>query len=159
LSLVYDELRRLAASYMRRERANHTLQPTALVHEAYLRMIDQKTAGWDDRTHFFGVAARIMRQVLVDHARKLNAAKRKKDRVQVSLDRVANPSRKEEIDLVALDEALRELAAFDERKSQVVELRFFAGLTLEEVAQALGVSKRTAESDWFMARAWLRDKL
>ena len=159
LEVVYEELRRLAGSHLRRERVNHTLQPTALVHEAYLRLVDQKSVEWEDRSHFFGIATRIMRQVLVDHARRAGAAKRKKDRVRMTLERVETPSDAPDFDVLELDEALQKLTAMDERKGRVVELRFFGGLTLDEVAKTLGVSKRTAESDWFMARAWLRDTL
>jgi RNA polymerase sigma factor (TIGR02999 family) len=156
--VVYEELRELARSHLRRERANHTLQPTALVNEAYLRVVDQHAADWRDRSHFFALAARLMRQILIDHARRRAAAKRGGDRRRVTLADVAHPERAD-VDLLALDEALEAFAALDARKAKVVELRYFGGLTMEEVAEALGVSLRTAESDWFLARAWLRTRL
>lgn len=157
--IVYDELRDLAAACFRRERVSHTLQPTALVHEAFLRVVDQSAVNLEDRSHFFGLASRVMRQVLVDHARRQNAVKRKKDRVQMTLDRVVHPSEGSDIDVEALHDALQKLAEMDERKSRVVELRFFGGLTVEEAAVVLGVSKRSVEADWFLARAWLRGEL
>ena len=153
--LVYGELRRRAAAYLRRERRSHTLQPTALVHEAYLRLIDQSRIAWQNRAQFYGVAACIMRRVLVDHARAARMAKRSGRLVSVTLEdhhaAVAAP----DIDVLALDEALTRLAEFDRRKSAVAELRFFSGLSVEESAHVLGVSVTTVEREWRAARAWL----
>ena len=157
LPVVYRELRRQAAGYLRRERRDHTLPATALVHEAYLRLVGER-APWENRNHFFGVAARVMRQVLVDHARRHGAAKRGGAWTRVSLEGAEGASRTPErsIDLVALDRALEELAAIDAGKARVVELRYFAGLSLEETAETLGVSPSTVTREWRMARAWLR---
>ena len=155
LPLVYAELRRLAASYLRRERAGHTLQPTALVHEAYLRLIDQTQVHWQNRAHFFGVAAQMMRRILVDHARSQQAEKRGGDYQKLSLDENIDVSGERAADLVALDEALERLAEIDPAKSRVVELRFFGGLSVEETAQVLGVSAPTVKRQWRMAKAWL----
>jgi len=159
MPLVYEELHRLAQSYMRRERANQTLQTTALIHEAYLRLIDASRVQWQNRAHFFGVAARLMRQILVAFARERGYQKRGGGANQVSLDEamVIDEGRGE--DLVALDEGLGALAQFDVRKAQVVEMRFFGGLTEEEIAAALGVSPETVRRDWRLARSWLRRKL
>jgi len=157
--LVYDELRRLAQSYMRRERANQTLQTTALIHEAYLRLIDASRVQWQNRAHFFGVAARLMRQVLVAFARERGYQKRGGGAQQVSLDETMVIDEGQDEDLVALDEALSALAQFDARKAQVVEMRFFGGLTEDEIAAALGVSPETVRRDWRLARSWLRRKL
>jgi RNA polymerase sigma-70 factor, ECF subfamily len=159
LPLVYDELHRLAAAYMSRERGNHTLQTTALVNEAYLRLVDQKSAGWQDRAHFFAVAAKVMRQILIDHARGRARAKRGGGGQRVSLDEGAMLSEERAADLLALDEALRKLAGLDQRKSEVVELRFFGGLTVEETAEVLNVTPKTVTRDWTMARAWLYREL
>lgn len=159
LPLVYDDLRALAASSLRQERANHTLQPTALAHEVYLRMVDQTRTTWRDRNHFFAIAAQAMRRVLVDHARGKGRAKRGGDRVRVELSEAVAVTPERDVDVLALNEAMERLQALDERQSRVVELRFFAGLTMDEVADALGVSKRTAEGDWTMARAWLKREL
>lgn len=155
LAVLYDELRRLAASYLRRERPDHTLQPTALVHEAYLRLVEQREQNWQNRAHFVGVSAHVMRQILVDHARQRNAAKRGGQAQPLPLDetQVAGTQRPE--DLVALDEALSRLETFDRRQSQVVELRFFGGLTEDEISHVLGISVRTIKRDWNVARAWL----
>ena len=159
MPLVYAELRKRAAAYLRRERPGHTLQPTALVHEAYLRMAGQDRAAWKNRAQFFGVAACMMRRILVDHARALNMAKRTGRLINVELQDdhavVAAP----DIDVLALDEALTRLAAFDARKTAVAELRFFSGLSVEETAQVLGVSVATVERDWQVARAWLYSAL
>ena len=155
MPLVYGELHRRAAAYLRRERRDHTLQPTALVNEAYMRLVGQNRAVWKNRAQFFGVAACIMRRILVDHARAGKMAKRSGRSVRVTLDeRVAgvNPTN---IDVLALDEALARLAAFDAKKSEVAELRFFAGLSLEEIGHVLGVSVATVEREWQAARAWL----
>ena len=157
--LVYAELRRLAKSYMRKERAGHTLQTTALIHEAYLRLIDAGQVEWQNRTHFFGVAARAMRQILVEMARERGCQKRGGGARQISLDEAMTIGAGLDEDLVALDEALDALAQFDARKAQIVEMRFFGGLTEEEIAAALGVSTETVRRDWRLARSWLRRKL
>ncbi len=155
LPLVYNELRQLAAKYLRREREGHTLQPTALVHEAYLRLIDQKQVRWQNRAHFFGIAAQMMRRILVDHARTHNAEKRGGEFQLLSLDENIDVSATPAADLVALDDALNRLAAIDEQKSRIVELRFFGGLSVEETAEVLGVSTPTIKRQWRMAKAWL----
>jgi RNA polymerase sigma factor (TIGR02999 family) len=159
MPLVYDELRRLADHYLRRERPDHTLQPTALVHEAYLKLIDQTRVDWQNRAHFFGVAAQLMRRILVDHARRHQASKRGGFRQKLTLDEAVDYSQTRDIDLVRLDEALTALAQFDARQSRVVELRFFGGLTIEETAEALSVSPATVKVDWSMAKAWLRREI
>ncbi len=160
MPLVYDELRKLAASYLRGERASPTLQPTVLIHEAYLRLVGQHTPQWEGRGHFFGVAARLMRQILVDHARTRIAAKRGGGQVKVSLDD-APPIFSNEMaaGLVALDEALGRLALVDERKCRVVEMRSFGGLSVEETAAALGVSEPTVKRETRLAQAWLKREL
>jgi RNA polymerase sigma factor (TIGR02999 family) len=156
LPLVYDELRRLAAGYLRRERPGHTLQPTALVHEAYVRLIDQRQVDWANRAQFVGLAAVMMRRVLVNHARDRVADKRGGGAEHVPLtvagDRIGGPP---EIDFLDLHDALERLAALDPRKSQIVELKFFGGLTMEEIADTVGVSRATVEREWTFARAWL----
>jgi RNA polymerase sigma factor (TIGR02999 family) len=159
MPLVYDELRALAESYLRRERSDHTLQATALVHEAYVRLIDQRDVEWRNRAHFFAVAAQAIRRILVDHARTHKRAKRGGgyQRVQLDADVAALPET--DIDLLALDEALGRLADLHARQAQIVELRFFGGLSLKEVAEYIGVSPRTVDGDWSMARAWLRREL
>jgi len=154
LPLVYDELRRLAAHYLRRERSDHTLQPTALVHEAYLRLIDQNVS-WQNRAHFFGVAAQMMRRILVDYARSRLAAKRGSGGIKVSLDDALNLTDERAGDLVALDDALERLAEFDPQKSKIVELRFFGGLSVDEAAEVLGIGTATVTRQWKMAKAWL----
>jgi len=159
LPLVYDELRRLASGYMRRERSDHTLQTTPLVHEAYLRLIDQTQVEWKDRVHFFGIAARLMRQILVDHARTRDAQKRGGDLTKLSLDEAVSFSKKRDIDLVELDDALLSLASFDEQQSRIVELRFFGGLTIEETAEVLRISPSTIKREWGLAKAWLRREI
>lgn len=151
---IYDELRRLAAWYLRGERPNHTLQPTALVHETYLRLIDQTRADWKDRAHFFAIAAREMRHILVDSARRRKAGKRGAGVVAISLDD-AEQTVPEPVDLVLLDHALLSLDLHDPRARQVVELRFFGGLSVEETAEALGISAATVKRDWEFARLWL----
>jgi RNA polymerase sigma factor (TIGR02999 family) len=160
-ALVYDELRRLAASALRHERSDHTLQPTALVHEAYLRLADEPTARWENRSHFMAVAARAMRRILVDHARKHTAAKRGSGAVRLSLDDLeraaANPG--DDVDLVALDDALGRLASLDPRQARIVELRFFGGLSVEETAVVVNSSARTVKRDWQVARAWLKREM
>ncbi|HEX8096973.1 MAG TPA: sigma-70 family RNA polymerase sigma factor [Pyrinomonadaceae bacterium] len=160
MPLVYGELRRLANNYLRRERANHTLQPTALVNEAYLKLVDQRNARWQNRAQFFGVAAQLMRRILVDHARTHQAQKRGgSDRQRLSLTNVDRVSAEPDVDLLALHEALNELAELDPQQARIVELKFFGGLSIEEAAEALGVGHATVERDWKMARAWLRSKL
>ena len=160
MPLVYAELRRLANNYLRRERANHTLQPTALVNEAYMRLVDQKNARWQNRAQFFGVAAQLMRRILVDHARLHQALKRGgSDQERLSLTNVERVADKPDIDLLALHEALNELAEVDPQQSRIVELKFFGGLSIEETAEVLGIGHATVERDWKMARAWLRSKL
>ena len=155
LPAVYQELRKIASGYLRGERAGHTLQPTALIHEAYLRLIDQNFPPWQSRTHFFGVAAQLMRQILVEHARSHQAAKRGGGGQKLSLDEATVYSVEQAADLVALDDALRTLAALDERKCRVVELRFFGGLSVEETAEVLGVSVATIGREQRLAQAWL----
>jgi RNA polymerase sigma factor (TIGR02999 family) len=153
--LVYDQLRRLAARQLRHERRGHTLQPTALVHEAYLRLAGQRAPEWPDRAHFFAMAAGVMRHVLVDHARRNRAAKRGGSACRVSLDEAAAAGPPLELEVIALDEALQELATLDADQARIVELRFFGGLTVEEAAAVLGVSAATVQRDWRTARAWL----
>ncbi len=156
---VYDEFRRLAAGYLDRERKNHTLQPTALVHEAYLKLVDQDRADWSGRTHFYAVGAQAMRRILVDHARKHQAAKRGGGRPRITLDEgLVAESRRDE-DLLALEDALVRLNELDPQQAKIVELRFFGGLTVAEVAEVLGMSKRSVEREWTMVRAWLRREL
>ena len=155
MPLVYEELRRMANHYMRNERRGHTLQTSALVNEAYLRLVDQENIEWQNRAHFFGVAAQAMRRILVDHARSRNYQKRGGGAQQVSLDEAMTLAGDRAAELIALDDALRELARMDERKSRVVELRYFGGLSLEETAEALGVSVPTVTRDWNTAKAWL----
>ena len=159
MPLVYEELRRMAKRYMDRQKPDHTLQTTALIHEAYLRLVDQKEARWQNRAHFFAVAAQAMRQILVDYARTRHAAKRGGEASAVSLDEAAVVSRQRAGELVALDDALQSLAAFDRRKSQVVELRYFGGLSVEETAKVLKVSSETVLRDWRLAKTWLLREL
>jgi len=155
IPLVYDELRRQATRHLRRERRNHTLRPTALVHEAYMRLVGQRQAVWKSRTQFFAVAAQMMRRVLVDHARRHRAAKRAGSLCRVTLDEGVASYEPRDLDLVALEDALTELAALDPGKARMVELRFFGGLNLEDAAEVLGVSAATVTREWRMARAWL----
>ena len=158
LTLVYDELRYLAYKYMQNERADHTLQPTALVHEAYVRLVDTKNPNWESRTHFFGFASRVMRQVLIEHARRKNAKKRQGGLQKVVLDEtVSFPSLdgRDELDLLEINNAIEALGEIDKRQAEIVELRFFGGLTYEETAEVLGVSSRTIQREWTMAKAWL----
>jgi RNA polymerase sigma factor (TIGR02999 family) len=152
---VYKDLRKRAAAYLRRERRDHTLQPTALVHEAYLRLIDQRRTEWQNRAQFLGVASEMMRRILVDRARRARVERRSGRWVQVTLDGRLAGSQGPDIDVLALDQALNRLADFDPRKSRIAELRFFGGLSLEEMAHVLGISVATAERDWRAARAWL----
>jgi RNA polymerase sigma-70 factor (ECF subfamily) len=161
-SLVYGELRRLAERFMREERREHTLQATALVHEAYLKLIDQTRVNWRGRTHFFAVAARVMRRVLIDYARGHAREKRGAGWQRITLADTLEPSRSPDLsieEILSLSAALDKLARLDERQARIVELRFFAGLTVPEVADALDVSTRTVEGDWMHARAWLRREL
>ena len=155
MPLVYDELRRLAHHYMRREHPGHTLQTTALVNEAYFRLVDQKHVHWQNRAHFFAISAQLMRRILIDHARSHQFVKRGGGAHKVSLDEVAVVAQEQAADLLALDDALRSLAAIDERKGRIVELRFFGGLSAEETAEALKISPRTVMREWSMAKAWL----
>ena len=160
MPLVYSELRRLASNYLRRERAEHTLQPTALVNEAYLKLVDQRNAKWQNRAHFFGIAAQLMRRILVDHARQRQAVKRGGvEQQRLSITSAEAVMKQPEIDLLALNEALEELAEMDPQQSRIVELKFFGGLSIEETAEVLGISHATVERDWKMARAWLRRQL
>jgi len=160
MPLVYHELRKLAAGYLKDERRNHTLQPTALIHEAYLKMVDQDLPEWQNRAHFFGVAARLMRQILVDHARTRGASKRGGVQPTVSLEDAPPVFTLEDAtSLLILDDALTKLASFDERKSRVVEMRAFGGMTVEDTARALGVSEPTVKRDMRLAQAWLRREL
>ena len=157
--LVHDELHRLAHRYMNREGPGHMLQTTALVNEAYLRLVDSSHVRWQNRAHFFAVSAQLMRRILVDFARSRNYLKRGGNAVQVSLDKVLAITPEQDLDVVALDEALNALAAIDERKSQVVELRFFGGLNIEETAEVLKVSPDTVMRDWRLAKVWLLRQL
>jgi RNA polymerase sigma factor (TIGR02999 family) len=159
MPVVYAELRRLANSYLRNERPDHTLQATELIHEAYLRLIDQDTPQWESRAHFFGVAARLMRQILVDHARSRAAIRRGGDQQRISLDDTLLFSEDQAAELVAFDEALSRLAALDERKCRIIEMRSFGGMSVEETAEALGVSVPTIKRDMRLAKAWLRREL
>jgi RNA polymerase sigma factor (TIGR02999 family) len=160
LPYVYDELRRRAARYLRHERINHTLQTTALVHEAYLKLVDQESVEWKDRGHFFAVAAQAMRRILVDHAKHRNRAKRGGPGGDLQLDEALEiPAVENSVDIQALDEALSRLAKIDPQQERLVELRYFAGLSLEETAQAMNISRATAAREWQMAKAWLHREL
>ena len=159
LPVLYQELHRLASSYLSREGTGHTLQPTALLHEAYLRLIDQRRVNWQNRAQFLGLAAGMMRRILVNHARDRAAQKRGGGAVPVSLSLVESPSGRPDVELIALEDALERLAALDQRKSRVVELKFFGGLTIEEIAEVLQVSGATVEREWAFARAWLYDAI
>jgi RNA polymerase sigma factor (TIGR02999 family) len=160
LPFIYDELRRRAAAYLRRERVNHTLQTTALVHEAYLKLVDQKAVQWKDRDHFFAVAAQAMRRILVDHAKSKNRAKRGGALTDIQLDNAVEAALVEsEVDIEALDEALSRLAVVDPDQERLVELRFFAGLSLEEAAAVMNISRATAAREWQVAKSWLYREL
>ena len=159
MPIVYDELRRLARRHRRRERLDHTLQTTALVHEAYLKLVNQEHANWQNRAQFFAIAAQLMRRILVDYARNHRAAKRGGDYIKLSLDNAAPLFDEKSTDLLALDEALDRLAELDPQQSRVVELRVFGGLNVEQSAAALGISPRTVKREWSMARAWLHQQL
>ena len=155
LPLVYDDLRRRAAAYLRHERADHTLQPTALIHEAYLRLVDQQQVTWQNRAQFFGLAAQMMRRILIDHARARRSAKRPAAAVKVTLDEYIGQVNPVDCDVLLLNQALDELASFDPEQAKIVELRYFGGLAENEVAQVLGVSRSTVTREWQTARAWL----
>lgn len=159
IPVVYDELRRQAAGYLRRERPGHTLQSAALIHEAYLRLVNQQNIEWQNRAHFYAIAARLMRQILVDHARRRNASKRGGSDIRVSLEEAMVASPETNVDLVALDEALTRLADIDPQQAKIVELRYFSQLSVEETAEVLGVSSRTVRRDWNVAKAWLRQQI
>ncbi|HQR35264.1 MAG TPA: sigma-70 family RNA polymerase sigma factor [Blastocatellia bacterium] len=159
LGIVYDELRRQAARYLRRERPDHTLQPTALVHEAYLQLIDQSRVSWENRAHFFGAAARLMRRVLVDHARAHQAEKRGSGEEKLALDEAIAVPESKDLNILALNDALEELARLDEQQSRIVELRYFGGLSIEETATITGVSPATVKREWAMAKVWLHNQI
>ncbi|UCF34170.1 MAG: sigma-70 family RNA polymerase sigma factor [Phycisphaerales bacterium] len=159
MPLVYGELQTLASRALRRERPDHTLETTALVHEAYLRLIDQRRVQWRHRAHFYAVAAQLMRRILVDHARKHDAEKRGGARDKVALEDAVMATGEQPVDLAALNEALNRLAQFDPQQNRIVELRFFGGLTIEETAEVLGVSPATVKRDWTVAKAWLRREI
>jgi RNA polymerase sigma factor (TIGR02999 family) len=159
MPLVYDELRKLAGGYLQGERTDHTLQATALVHEAYIRLIDWENVSWQNRAHFFALAAQVMRHILVDHARQKRAQKRGGGMTKLSLEEAVSFAQQREVDVVALDDALEELAQFDAAQSKIVELRFFGGLTIEETAEALRISPATVKREWTLAKAWLHNKI
>ena len=156
---LYDDLRRVAGRYMQGEPTGHTLQPTALVHEAFVRLIDQREVPWRDRAQFFALASRMMRRILVDHARGRKADKRGGERQRFTINDMDRASPQPQVDLIALDEALEGLAAISELQSQIVEMRFFGGLTIEEAAEVLGVGKRSVDREWACAKAWLYREL
>ena len=159
IPIVYDELRRQASRYLRRERAGHTLQTTALIHEAYVRLVDQKNVQWQNRAQFFGIAAQLMRRILVDHARAKHRAKRGGSNIKVSLTDAMALTKDPNQNLLEIDEALTRLAAIDEQQSKIVELRFFSGLSVEETATALEISPATVKRDWSVAKAWLHREI
>lgn len=159
MPLVYETLRRLASSYLRRERNNHSLQPTALVHEAYVKLVDQRTANLQNRAQFFGMAAKMMRNILVDYARKRMASKRGGEQYRLSLSKADLIGNEPDVELMALNDALNELAEVRPEHARIVELRFFGGLTIEETASVMGISHATVERDWAFARAWLRREM
>jgi RNA polymerase sigma-70 factor, ECF subfamily len=159
LPLVYDELHHIASRHMARQQPGHTLQTTALIHEAYLRLLDQEEKRWENRTHFFAVAATVMRHILVDHARARQRDKRGGDVLKVSLHEAAAQSDERALGIIALNDSLQTLAAFDQQQARIVELRFFGGLTMEEIAEALSLSLSTVEREWRTARAWLGQQL
>ena len=159
MPLVYGELRRLAKAYLRRERSDHTLQSTALVNEAFLRLVNQRNVQWKNRAHFFGIAAQLIRRILVDHARAHQADKRGAGASKLSLDEAIGVPEKQDLDLVALDDALQKLSELDPQQGRIVELRFFAGLSIEETGEVLGVSPATVKREWSTARAWLYREL
>ena len=157
--LVYDDLRKLARSYLRSERPDHTLQGTALVHEAFMRLVDQRHVHWQNRAHFFGISAQLIRRILVDHARAANAGKRGGGAPKLSIDEGLAAAEERELDLVALDDALKTLAELDPQQARIVELRYFTGLTIEETAEVMHISTATVKRDWVVAKAWLRREI
>ena len=159
LPLVYSELRQIAQHYLQRERSDHTLQSTALVHEAYVRLVGNKVPQWQDRVHFFGVAARVMRQILVEYARGHSAAKRGGGAYKVTLEEGLQASQPIDVDVIMLDDALKRLATLDPQQSHIVELRFFAGLSIEDTSEVLGISPSTVSREWTSARAWLHREI
>ena len=159
MPLVYEELHKLAHQHMRREKPGHMLQTSALINEAYLRLVDEPQIAWENRSHFFGIAARVMRRILVDEARKRDSAKRGRGAIQVSLSQAMNASQEQAANVIALDDALKMLEEIDSRQSEIVELRFFGGLSIEETADVLKVSPGTVMRDWTFARAWLRSQM
>ena len=159
MPIVYGELRRMAHHYLQRERSDHTLQSTALVHEAYVRLVGQKVPEWQSRAHFFGVAARLMRQILVEYARSHQAAKRGGNACKVTLEEGSLMAQQADLDVVMLDDALHDLAKLDEQQSRIVELRFFAGLTIDDTSEVLGISPATVEREWSTARLWLHREI
>lgn len=159
IPMVYDELRRLARGYMRRERSDHTLQATALVHEAYLKLVEQRSVDWQSRAHFFGIAAQVMRRILVDHARRHVREKRGGGRRPVPMDEALVFAPEQSPELIKLDEALERLTKLDPRQGKIVELRFFGGLTVEQAADLLGISPKTVKRDWAVAKVWLHGEL
>lgn len=159
ITLIYSELRRIASRYMRKERPEHLLQPTALVHEAYLRLQNMRAIDWQSRSHFFAVSAHTMRQILVDHARAKNAGKRGVDWNQVTFTGEIGAAEESPVNVVELDEALARLESFDQRQAKVVEMRFFGGLSEDEIGAELGISERTVKRDWRIAKAWLYHEL
>jgi RNA polymerase sigma factor (TIGR02999 family) len=159
LPAVYDELRQLASNYLRRERSDHTLQPTALVHESYLRLLNQRTVDWSNRLEFLSIAARMMRRILADYGIARSAQKRGSSEAKLQLDQALDFCNDRAIDVAAVDEALRDLEAMDQRQAQLVELRFFGGLTIEETAEVMGISPATVKREWMTARRWLQREL
>jgi RNA polymerase sigma factor (TIGR02999 family) len=159
MGIVYEELRKQAARYLRRERPDHTLQPTALVHEAYIQLIDQSRVNWESRAHFFGAAARLMRRILVDHARAHQAEKRGGGEDKLALDEAIGVSEARDVNILALNDALDELARMDAQQSHIVELRYFGGLSIEETAAVIGVSPATVKREWSMAKSWLHHQI
>lgn len=159
MTAIYDDLKRLAASQLRGERKGHTLNPTALVHEAYIRLINQRNVDWNDRLHFFSIASRIIRRILTDHARERNALKRGGAERPASIEGLEVAAPEHGLDLVALDEAMTELAALSERQARIVELRFFGGLSIPEIAAALSMGSRSVDREWQVARAWLFERI
>ena len=159
IPVVYGELRKLARRALGRERRDHTLQPTALVHEAYMRLVDQRSVNWQNRAHFFAIASQAMRRIVVDHARRHNALKRGGDNLKVELEAAMLLPGAKDVDVVKLDDALTALAAFDPHQSRIVELRFFGGLSIEQTAEVIGISPATVKRDWSMAKAWLHREL
>ena len=157
--LIYDELKRVAANKLKNERSDHTLQPTALVHEAYLRLIEQNSVDWQNRVQFFGLAAEMMRRILTNHAISRNSNKRGGKNLKIELDEAVLHATGREIDLIALDEALNELEKIDSKQAKIVELKFYTGLKIEEIAELMGISNSTIKREWRMAKAWLFDRL